>query len=140
MTEGGDWCIVMELMPDGDLQTQLAKRNFKPFSERATRHVIKQVLPALAFLHKNQIIHRDIKLENIVMKVTNDGCVAKLADFGFSEPVSSDQRTAQIIGSRGYFAPEVVRCESYGTASDIWSLGCLIYTMLTAQLYGSALG
>ena len=94
MTEGGDWCIVMELMPDGDLQTQLAKRNFKPFSERATRHVIKQVLPALAFLHKNQIIHRDIKLENIVMKVTNDGCVAKLADFGFSEPVSSDQRTA----------------------------------------------
>ena len=139
VTEEGDQCIVMEYMPDGDLQNQMALRNFEPFTEDATRYVVRQILTALAFLHKNHIIHGDIKLENVVLQAKIGGCVAKLADFGISEPISSTQESNRIVGTQGYIAPEILKCEGYGTASDIWSLGCLIYAMLTAQLYGGAM-
>lgn len=67
------------------------------------------------------------------------GCNAKLADFGLSEQLVDGLSTIQTkAGTRAYMAPEILEGMPYGTASDIWSLGCLMYVLLTSQLLENA--
>ena len=129
-------CIVMENMPGGDLQQYLAQRQFKPVAEQMARHVLKQICEALKYLHSHRIIHRDIKLENVMLSDHSLNCQAKLADFGLAETVSSvdGDKQGTKAGTAGYAAPEIVEGRPYGTASDMWSLGVLLYAMLTVQL------
>ena len=99
------------------------------------RSILLQISQALKYLHVHQIIHRDIKLENIMLTSRKTNCGAKLADFGLAETVKNDCVTnGSKAGTVGYVAPEISEGESYGTSSDIWSLGCLLYAMLTASL------
>jgi serine/threonine protein kinase len=61
-------------------------------------------------------------------------CKAKLADFGLAEKLHSSSKSGYQAGTVGYLAPEIIEGKSYGASSDIWSLGCLIYAMLTVKL------
>ena len=81
-------CIVMENMEGGDLQQYIESKKFTAIPVDMARSIIKQIAEALKYLHNRRIIHRDIKLENIMLSSHETDCSAKLADFGLAEIVN----------------------------------------------------
>ena len=77
------------------------------------------------------MLHRDLKPQNLL--INREGLL-KLADFGLAEKVNESRNPINQAGTVGYVAPEILENLPYGTASDIWSLGCLLYVMLTVTL------
>ena len=98
-------------------------------TEEKVCKIFCQILSAIEYLHKNYIVHRDIKLENILFDDDGD---AKLIDFGFSKYIKNDEYIEGFMGSKLYAAPEMIFSEEKYNAylTDIWSLGICIYTML----------
>lgn len=93
--------------------------------------IAKEMLKALAYLHENRIIHRDVKAANIL--VTEDGHI-KLGDFGVAVPMISKARRGTLAGSFLWMAPEFVLGKAtYDSKADIWSFGIAIYEMLTGS-------
>ena len=91
-----------------------------------------ELLKALAYLHDQQIAHRDVKLENILVIVSQlKPDVLKVSDFGLARICSRVAGCETLVGSKDYLAPEV-REKKYGYACDLWSLGVVAYAMLTA--------
>ena len=131
--EGNIHFIVMELIEGRPLSDLI--REHGPFDYRDAMEVTKQVASALSLAHKNHIIHRDVKPHNIM--ITRDG-IAKLADFGIAKAVSSStmvsNETSRVIGSVHYFSPEQARGSYVDERSDIYSLGIVLYEMLTGQV------
>jgi len=89
---------------------------------------------ALAFLHSFGVVHRDIKLENVMMSDTTDQAIPKLADFGLAKMIGPTERADEPFGTLGYAAPEVLKKEPYGSGCDLWSLGCISYALLCGGL------
>ena len=124
--------IVMELV-DGRPLSDFIKENGH-LDYKTTIDIAKQVASALAIAHKHQIIHRDVKPHNIM--ITSDG-VAKLTDFGIARAVSKATMvadTSKIIGSVHYFSPEQARGAYVDERSDIYSLGIVMFEMLTGRV------
>lgn len=124
--------IVMELV-DGRPLSDLIKEKGR-LDYKTTIDIAKQVASALAIAHKHQIIHRDVKPHNIM--ITSDG-VAKLTDFGIARAVSKATMvadTSKIIGSVHYFSPEQARGAYVDERSDIYSLGIVMFEMLTGRV------
>lgn len=89
------------------------------------------MLSAVAFLHSRSICHRDLKLENWVLESGKDvWSPLKLIDFGLSTHFSRGQRLSRVVGSSYYVAPEVLK-KSYTEACDLWSLGVIVYMLLS---------
>ena len=131
-TEGNIHYIVMELI-DGRPLSEIIKEQ-APMNYKEVVDIAKQVAAALSIAHKNHIIHRDVKPHNIM--ITNDG-IAKLADFGIAKAVSDStmvSETSKIIGSVHYFSPEQARGAYVDERSDIYSLGIVMYEMLTGKV------
>ncbi|WP_303857155.1 Stk1 family PASTA domain-containing Ser/Thr kinase [Aminicella lysinilytica] len=129
--EGNIHFIVMELIngkPLSDVIKEQAPMDYKRCIE-----ITKQVAAALSVAHKNNIIHRDIKPHNIM--ITEEG-MAKLGDFGIAKAVSDSTltETSKIIGSVHYFSPEQARGAYVDERSDLYSLGIVLYEMLTGQV------
>ena len=104
--------------------------------------MLRQICQALSYLHAHKIVHRDIKLENVLLSNSEIATAkAKLADFGLSQHLSEAENrgSAQaMVGTRGYLAPEVAKGQLYTTKADLWSLGCLLFAMITVKLpFGS---
>lgn len=126
--------ILMEYCNVGNLRNYLDRCYPLPAAEVCT--VFAQALLALDHLHKKKIIHRDIKLDNILLSTTLDGAVpsVKLADFGLAKQMSDEeQRAVSHVGTPSYVPPETASGYSYTAKSDIWSLGVVMYTVLTNQ-------
>ncbi|MDD6043923.1 MAG: Stk1 family PASTA domain-containing Ser/Thr kinase [Eubacteriaceae bacterium] len=131
-TEGNIHYIVMELINGRPLSDIIKEKAPMPYSEVV--NISRQVASALSVAHKHNIIHRDVKPHNIM--ITTDG-MAKLADFGIAKAVSDStlaSSTSRIIGSVHYFSPEQARGSYVDERSDIYSLGIVIYEMLTGQV------
>ena len=123
--------IVMELV-DGRPLSDLIKEKGR-LDYKTTIDIAKQMASALSIAHKHQIIHRDVKPHNIM--ITSDG-VAKLTDFGIARAVSNATMvadTSKIIGSVHYFSPEQARGAYVDERSDIYSLGIVMFEMLTGR-------
>ncbi|XP_033482888.2 NUAK family SNF1-like kinase 2 [Epinephelus lanceolatus] len=118
--------IVMEYASRGDLYDYICdKRNI---SERETRHFFRQIVSAVHYCHQNGIVHRDLKLENILL---DDNGNVKIADFGLSNLYHGDEYLQTFCGSPLYASPEIVNGRPYrGPEVDTWSLGVLLYTMV----------
>lgn len=129
--EGNINYIVMELVEGQTLNQIIAKE--APMDYRRVIEITKQVAAALRVAHRNKIIHRDVKPHNIM--VTTDGIV-KLADFGIAKAVNDATMStgSKIIGSVHYFSPEQARGNYVDERSDIYSLGIVMYEMLTGQV------
>lgn len=132
--EGNIYFIVMELI-DGRPLSDIIEEN-GPLDYRHVIEIGKQVAAALSLAHKNHIIHRDVKPHNIM--ITKDG-IAKLADFGIAKAISSativnKEEGGQVMGSVHYFSPEQARGKYVDEKSDVYSLGIVLYEMLTGEV------
>ncbi|KAH1091391.1 hypothetical protein J1N35_018648 [Gossypium stocksii] len=123
--------ILLEFVPGGSISSLLGK--FGSFPESVIRMYTKQLLLGLEYLHKNRIVHRDIKGANIL--VDNKGCI-KLADFGASKKVvelATINGAKSMKGTPYWMAPEVILQTGHSFSADIWSVGCTVIEMATGK-------
>lgn len=130
--DGNLYYIVMELIQGKTLKEIIVKEK-GPLPWKWSINVSIQIASALEMAHRNNIIHRDIKPHNII--ITEDG-VAKVTDFGIAKAVSNSTITAfgTTIGSVHYFSPEHARGSFTDAKSDLYSLGVVMYEMVTGRV------
>ena len=123
-------CIVMELVPGRTLESILLSGQAMP-AER-TLDLLRQVAEGLDYAHRHQVVHRDLKPANIL--VTADG-QAKITDFGIAKVLAREgvMRTAGLMGTPSYMSPEQVKGGEIDARTDLFSLGIILYLMLTGQ-------
>ncbi|XP_030633409.1 NUAK family SNF1-like kinase 2 [Chanos chanos] len=118
--------IVMEYASQGDLYDYICDR--QKITEREARHFFRQIVSAVHYCHKNGIVHRDLKLENILLDGNGN---VKIADFGLSNLYHGDEYLQTFCGSPLYASPEIVNGRPYkGPEVDSWSLGVLLYILV----------
>lgn len=127
--ERGTYFIVMEYI-EGQSLAQLIQNQYE-FSFQQSVHIIREVASALQFAHENDVIHRDVKPGNIL--ISKSGQV-KVTDFGIAQAISAKEnltQTGTVMGTATYFSPEQARGLPIDPRSDVYSLGVVLYEMLT---------
>ncbi|KAF8816426.1 Pkinase-domain-containing protein [Phlegmacium glaucopus] len=128
-TESSIW-IVTELCCGGELFDYLVEKG--RIAEDEARVLFGQLCLAVAYLHDNGIVHRDLKLENVLL---DERCRVKLGDFGFTREFDRGSLMETFCGTTGYAAPEMLQGKKYqGPEVDVWSLGVILYCLLTGTL------
>jgi len=118
--------FVLEYCPGGELFNLIQSKG--KLSEAQTRFYACQIVLALEALHKNDIVYRDLKPENVLLD--QEGYI-KITDFGLSKTNVVQNDAKSICGTPEYLAPEVVQMSKYGKPVDWWTLGCIIFEMIT---------
>lgn len=121
--------IVMELLNGGTLKKYL--KESQKVSEDRAKTIVRGIVSALEYLKKFGIVHRDLKLTNILM--SEDG-VPKLVDFGLSIVLGPSQKRKEFAGTLDYTCPEMIIGIPYGQEADMWSLGVITYVLLSGAL------
>ena len=119
--------MVMELIVGGELFYQLQLVN--SFNKSQTLFYLAQVFVMLKHLHSKGIIYRDLKPENLLIDELG---YIKLIDFGLSK-IIEQERTKSLCGTPEYFAPEMIMGRSYDFSLDFWTVGILLYELLTGD-------
>ena len=145
--------IIMEFCNGGSLAKTLEKymeMYKKPFSEKIVQHIMRQVVSAVNYLHELKIVHRDLKLDNILLNYESEidknqmnlfKSEIKIVDFGFATHMTSAKLLTSAIGSPFNMDPRILKkftsgrnnLQRYDEKADIWSLGALCYKMLTGE-------
>jgi len=120
--------LVMEYCGGGDLANAILKHG--PLPENVVEPLMAQLACGLEFLWSKNLVHRDIKPQNILMTGGLDS-ILKLADFGFARYLGASHLAETACGSPLYMAPEVLRREGYNNKADLWSVGCVLFELLT---------
>ena len=122
--------LVLEAIPGGDAQMLL--RRHGALTERAASAIVRQLASALHHMHSLSVLHRDVKLENLLVVRPGASPIIKLCDFGHAAPISAADDA--FTGTVGYAAPEVVGTQGvpqWTTAADAWSVGVVHYSLLS---------
>ncbi|KAM4533602.1 serine/threonine-protein kinase 17A [Odontesthes bonariensis] len=124
--------LVLEFAAGGEIFNQcVSDREDEAFSEEDVKRLMRQILEGVAFLHQNNIVHLDLKPQNILLTSGFPLGDIKIVDFGLSRKVSSHHELREIMGTPEYVAPEILNYEPISIATDMWSIGVLAYVMLT---------
>lgn len=122
--------IIMEYISCGDLLAFVRKRG--KLSENVCKFLFRQIIEAIHYMHSMNIIHRDIKLDNILIDLNNN---VKLCDFGVSKTIKKDEIIFDQCGTPAYIAPEILENQGYnGFSVDMWSVGVVLYAMLSGTV------
>jgi len=140
VTMDGDPYFVLEYIAGNSLSNEIRGRKGLPLDE--TIAIVEQVCDALNHAHESGVIHRDLKPSNIMLVKLRDRVVVKLLDFGIAKHFAVDDATLQLLqltrpgqafGSPHYMSPEQSRGQADSPASDIYSLGCMFFEMITGH-------
>ncbi|KAM8730880.1 serine/threonine-protein kinase 17A isoform 1-T2 [Acanthopagrus schlegelii] len=124
--------LVLEFAAGGEIFNQcVSDREDEAFSEGDVKRLMRQILEGVSFLHQNNVVHLDLKPQNILLTGCSPLGDIKIVDFGLSRMVSSHRELREIMGTPEYVAPEILNYEPISTATDMWSIGVLAYVMLT---------
>lgn len=128
--------LVLELCKKGNLYTYLQRHG--PLAESDAFGVIRQLISAVEYLHSKKIIHRDLKLSNILL--TGESITGtthpevKLCDFGLATRIAHpDDECNTVCGTPNYIPPEIAANKSHSFPADMWSVGCLFYTLVVGR-------
>ena len=123
-------CIVMEYICAGDLLSYIKKRS--KLTEPIAKFIFKQIILAIQYIHNHNIVHRDIKLDNILIDLDNK---IKICDFGVSKRIKNNEIMYEQCGTPTYIAPEILKGKGYeGFSVDVWSVGVVLYAMLSGTV------
>ncbi|XP_011301223.1 serine/threonine-protein kinase polo [Fopius arisanus] len=121
--------IILELCRKRSMM-ELHKRR-KALTECEVRYFMKQILDGVDYLHQHRIIHRDLKLGNLFL---NDELQVKIGDFGLATKLEHDgERKKTLCGTPNYIAPEILTKVGHSYEVDVWSIGCIMYTLLVGK-------
>ena len=125
--------IITEYIGGGTLGQYFKKKKFN-FSERQASNIMSQIASGVKYLQQYGIVHRDLKPDNIMITQQNDFGVIKIMDFGLSKIVSPNERLVDGYGTLSYVAPEILLRTPYNKEVDIWSMGVILFYMLSGRL------
>lgn len=136
IVEEDDWMFfVLEYVHGRTLFEVLTKKGSEPLSERDVRSIIQQIVEGVKHLHSESIIHRDLKLENVLVEGRGvKNLHVKIADFGLSKEVGPEfSRALSTVGTPKYIAPEVLIRGEHDFKADLWSLGILMFVLISGR-------
>src|SRR5215207_8302200 len=127
----GTYCMAMEYASGGTLKDRILEDG--PLPPRKAAKVASQIAEGLGFAHERGVIHRDVKPQHVLLTEAGD---AKVADFGIARAATATttSQSKRILGTAGYMSPEQAKGGRMGPASDLYSLGVVLYEMLTGKL------
>jgi len=132
--EDNNYCyFLMEYISKGNLYGLIPKDSKKRINTKVVASIMKDIISAVYYLHnmKPPIIHRDIKPENVLL---NDGLIAKIADFGWSNYIVEGIKRMTMCGTPVYLAPEIIKEKGHDEKVDIWCIGVLLFELTTGSL------
>ncbi|KAF7051145.1 hypothetical protein CFC21_059418 [Triticum aestivum] len=128
--------LVLEYCDGGDLeayrQTHGGPRNRLP--EATARDFARQLAEGLKVLRGERIVHRDLKPQNLLLSADGDAITLKIGDFGFARSLMHENLAATFCGSPYYMAPEIWRGDKYDAKADLWSVGVILFQLVTGEL------
>lgn len=128
--------IVMEYVGGGELFSRVASPTGNLIKEGDAIRIVRNILSAVIYLHERNIVHRDIKMENVLCMDADllKPVHVKLADFGLSSKLSGKNPSLNsLVGTSFYLAPEIIEKREYGASVDLWACGVLFYITLSGQ-------
>ncbi|XP_008415272.1 serine/threonine kinase 17a like [Poecilia reticulata] len=125
--------LVLECAAGGEIFDQCVADNDEAFTEKDVIRLAKQILNGVAFLHRNNVVHLDLKPQNILLTSARPLGDIRIVDFGLSRRMDKIAEVREILGTPEYVAPEILNYEPISIATDMWSIGVLIYVMLTGE-------
>ena len=125
--------IVMEYIKGGRLSDYMKEKRYK-FTEKRVAEIIYQICLGVKYLHKYGIVHRDLKPDNIMLTESGDKGNVKIMDFGLSKIMGKKEKAVEGFGTLTFVAPEVLVRKPYNKEVDIWSIGVIMYLMMSGLL------
>ena len=121
--------VVMELLEGQELVDAIEQHGL--YDESDAKIVMGKMLDAIAFMHARGVVHRDLKLENLVLAKPDDLSTVTLVDFGLAKALMARERAENVCGTLAYVAPEALAAGQYGQGVDVWALGVAMHVLLT---------
>ncbi|CAN6723974.1 unnamed protein product [Malus baccata var. baccata] len=123
--------LVLEYCRGGDLSMYIQRHGKVP--EALAEHFMQQLVAGLQMLRDNNLIHRDLKPQNLLLSTNDNNSVLKIADFGFARYLQPQGLAETLCGSPLYMAPEIMQLQKYDAKADLWSVGAILFQLVTGR-------
>ncbi|XP_002751407.2 serine/threonine-protein kinase 17A [Callithrix jacchus] len=123
--------LVLEYAAGGEIFDQCVADREEAFKEKDVQRLMRQILEGVHFLHTHDVVHLDLKPQNILLTSDSPLGDIKIVDFGLSRILKNSEELREIMGTPEYVAPEILSYDPISMATDMWSIGVLTYVMLT---------